>query len=76
MVDILSQEFDVNVSKAVAEATRATLTAGVCLFYRDSRIGIDIMEQPDGRRFEIRYIPNAPGETNHEVVRELSSRAA
>jgi hypothetical protein len=34
------------------------------------------MEQPDGRRFEIRYIPNAPGETNHEVVRELSSRAA
>jgi hypothetical protein len=26
------------------------------------------MEQPDGRRFEIRYIPGAPGDRNFEVV--------
>jgi hypothetical protein len=75
-VDILSREFEANLKKAVAKATQTTLDAGVCLFYRDSRTGMDVMEQPDGRRFEIRFIPNAPGDHNHEVVRELSRCAA
>jgi len=34
------------------------------------------MELPDGRRFEIRWIPGAPGGQNYEVVRELKTRAA
>jgi hypothetical protein len=34
------------------------------------------MEQPDGRRFEIRFIPGAPSGENYEIVRELSRRAA
>ena len=34
------------------------------------------MEQPDGRRFEIRFIPNAPGEQNYEMIREIAATAA
>jgi hypothetical protein len=34
------------------------------------------MEQPDGKRFEIRFRPGAPGEENYEIVRELPATAA
>jgi hypothetical protein len=52
------------------------MQAGVAIFYRDSASGINFMEQPDGRRFEIRYIPNSSGDGNQQIIRELSSRAA
>jgi hypothetical protein len=31
---------------------------------------------PDGRKFEIRFIPGAPHERNYEVLRELGKSAA
>jgi len=35
-----------------------------------------VMELPDGRRFEISWIPGAPSGSNYEIVRELKVRAA
>jgi hypothetical protein len=34
------------------------------------------MEQPDGRRFEIRWIPGACAGENYEILRELKRHAA
>jgi hypothetical protein len=34
------------------------------------------MEQPDGRRFEIEWIPGAPAAENFRILRELRARAA
>ncbi|HVV47516.1 MAG TPA: hypothetical protein VHC72_20035 [Bryobacteraceae bacterium] len=61
---------------AVAEARKDALAAGVSIFYRDSTTGLDVMEQPGGRKFEIRYIPGAPRDRNYEVLRELDRSAA
>ena len=52
-----------------------TLAAGLPVLYLNGD-GLDVMECPDGRRFEIRWIPGAPSGHNYEVVRELKSRAA
>ncbi|HUI78895.1 MAG TPA: hypothetical protein VLY24_13300 [Bryobacteraceae bacterium] len=52
------------------------LARGVSVFYRDHGTGIEIMQQPDGRRFEIRFIAGAPRGHNYEIVRELSASAA
>jgi hypothetical protein len=57
--------------EAVAAARRETLAAGVPVFYRDSATGLDVVERPDGRKFEIRYIPGAPRDRNFEIVREV-----
>ena len=64
------------VQAAIAKAVAETLAAGVPIFYRDSKTGIDIMQQPDGRRFEVRYIPGAPAEQHYEILRELDRAAA
>jgi hypothetical protein len=69
--DIFSDEFDAAVKAAIAEAREETLKAGVALFYRDDDTGLEVMEMPDGRMFEIRYLPGQPGDRNHEVLREL-----
>jgi hypothetical protein len=74
--DLFSEQFDRTVKSAVALARKETLAAGVPLFYRDSETGIDVMEQPDGRIFEIRFIPGAPRESHYQVLRELSRNAA
>lgn len=74
--DIFSDELEAAFKAGAAEAVRESHKAGLPVFYHDYRAGIDVMEQPDGRRFEIRYIPNAPGDQNHEVVRELTRTAA
>ena len=34
------------------------------------------MQYPDGRRFEIRWVPEAPSGENYEVIRELTAHAA
>ena len=33
--------------------------------------GLNVMEQPDGRKFEIRWIPGAPSGSNYEILCEL-----
>jgi hypothetical protein len=76
MVDILSDEFAAQAAAAGDRARLDALARGVPVFYEDPQSGLDIMEQPDGRRFEIRFIPNAPGEQNYEVIRELAATAA
>ena len=70
-----SGEFDEAVRAAGRRAFDATLAAGLPVFYLD-RAGLNVMEQPDGRKFEIRWIPGAPSGSNFEVVRELKPRAA
>lgn len=61
---------------ATAQAGKDLLAAGIPIFYRDSEAGLNVMEQPGGRKFEIRYVAGAPRERNYEVVRELDRSAA
>ena len=75
-MDILSEEFTRKVIEACDQARRETLAAGVPVFYRDEDTGLDVMEQNDGRRFEIRYIPGAPRDRHYEIVREIVVPAA
>ena len=72
-MDIFSKEFDDAVKAAVNAACEENLRAGIPLFYREG--GLDIKEMPNGRKLEIRFIPQAPGECNYEVVREVRSAA-
>jgi hypothetical protein len=74
--DIFDETFDLTVKAAVAQARKETLAAGVPLFYRDSATGRDVMERPDGRVYEIRFIPGASRENHYEVLRELGRSAA
>jgi hypothetical protein len=69
-----SAEFDEAVRAAGRRAFEATLAAGLPVFYLD-RDGLDVMQQPDGRRFEIRWIPGAPSGSNYEVICELKPPA-
>jgi len=71
--DFASSEFDEAVRAAGRRAFDATLAAGFPVFYRD-REGLNAMEHPDGRRFEIRWIPGAPSGSNYEILRELAPR--
>jgi len=75
-LDIFSEEFTRQAEAAWDRAIKETLAKGIPVFYREHRTGLEIMEQPDGRRFEIRYIPGAPRDSNYEIVRELPARAA
>jgi hypothetical protein len=73
---LFGDDFTAAVVSAGASARLETLKAGVPVFYLDAKENINIMEQPDGRRFEIRFIPGAPRERNYEVLRELGKSAA
>ena len=73
--DFGSVEFDEAVRAAGHQAFLETLAAGLPVFYRDAE-GLNVMECPDGRKFEIRWIPGAPSGENYEVVRELTAHAA
>jgi hypothetical protein len=73
--DILGDDFTALVKAAGARAREETLRAGVPVFYRDPESGLEVMEQPDGRRFEIRFLFGAPRERNFEVLRELGRTA-
>lgn len=73
--DFASKEFDDAVRAAGRRAFEETLAAGLSVFYLDDE-GLDVMEQPDGRRFEIRWIPGAPSGENYEILREVKQRAA
>lgn len=73
--DFGSDEFDKAMYAAGRRAFEETLAAGLSVFYRDNE-GLSVIEQPDGRRFEIRWIPGAPSGQNYEIIRELKARAA
>jgi hypothetical protein len=70
-----SREFDEAVRAAGRRAFYATLAAGLPVFYLE-REGLDVMQQPNGQKFEIRWIPGAPSGSNYEVLRELKPPAA
>jgi hypothetical protein len=74
--DFSSAEFDEAVKAAGAWARQETLEAGIAVFYLDSASGREIMELPDSRKFEIRYIPGAPRDQNYEVLSELGDAPA
>ena len=69
-----ADEMTAIVVEACTRARIDTLQAGVPVFY--SHGDMDIMEHPNGDKFEIRYIPNAPGDCNYEVLRKLEQIAA
>jgi len=48
--------------------------AGAPVFYRDTQRDFDLMEQPNGRKYEIRFIPGTARERNYQVLRELGRR--
>lgn len=72
----LSEEFTSAIILAGARARLETLKAGVPVFYRDWNRSLDVMEQPDGRKFEVRFIAGAPRESNYRVIRPLDEPAA
>jgi hypothetical protein len=73
--DFGSDEFDRAVAAAGRAAFHETLDAGYPVFYSDAD-GLEVMELPDGRRFEIQWIPGAPSGSNYEIIRELKVRVA
>ena len=75
-LDILSPEFTREAEAAWDRARNQALVRGVSVFYRNDASGIEIMEQPDGRLFEIRFIPGSPRGQNFEIIRELARSAA
>jgi hypothetical protein len=74
--DSFGNEVTAAFQTAAAQARTDSLAAGVPIFYRDSATGLEVMEQPGGRKFEIRYIPGAPRDRNYEVLHELGRSAA
>jgi hypothetical protein len=73
--DFGSDEFDRAAYAAGRRAFEEALAAGVPVFYLDDE-GLHVKELPDGRRFEIRWIPGGPAGANYEIIRELKARAA
>lgn len=73
--DFASDEFNEAARNAGRRAFEEALAAGQSVFYLNDD-GLHVMEQPDGRRFEIRWIPGAPSGRNYEIIRELKARAA
>ncbi len=64
-------DFKVAVCAAGNQARLDTLAAGVSVFYLDGRRNIKVMEEPSGRKFEIRFVKNTLNDRNYEVAREL-----
>jgi hypothetical protein len=74
--NVLQDDFTIAVKAACVNAREETLKAAVPVFYRDEQQNADIMEQPGGRRFEIRFLPGAPRDRNYRVLRELNKTVA
>jgi len=73
---LFPKDFIEAIVSAGARARMQTLKAGVPVVYRDFHRNIDVMEQPNGRKYEIRFVAGAPRERNYQVVRELDETAA
>lgn len=67
---LLTDEFAEAAAAAGRKARRESLDAGHPVTFVDSK-GRDVQELPDGRRFEIRFVPGAPRDKHVEVLREL-----
>ena len=63
--DFFSQEFIAAVISAGVRDRLETLEAGVPVFYWDWKRDLDVMEQPDGSKFEVCFIAGAPREANY-----------
>ena len=74
--EFFDEEFTVAIISAGVRARLETLKAGVPVFYRDWKQNLDVMEQPDGRKFEVCFIAGAPREANYRVIRELEGATA
>jgi len=74
--EFFQEAFSAAVISAGARARLETLQAGVQVFYRDWNRNLDVMEQPDGRKFEVCFIAGAPRDSNYRVIRELDETAA
>ena len=74
--EFFQEAFSAAIISAGARARLETLKAGVPVFYWDWKQNLDVMEQPDGRKFEVCFIVGAPRETNYRVIRELEGAAA
>ena len=74
--EFFHEEFTAAIISAGARARLETLKAGVPVFYRDWKQNLDVMEQPDGRKFEVYFISGAPRESNYRVIRELDETVA
>jgi hypothetical protein len=75
-LDILSKEFAQAVIDAGIAARKESLALGLPVFYCDAQTDCDMMELPDGRRFQIRLIRGAPRGLNYEIIREVTADAA
>lgn len=73
---VLSEEFSRQAAEAGNQARLQLLKQGIPVFYQDEETGIEIMEQPDGRRFEIQYVSGAPRFQNYKIIRELLAFSA
>jgi hypothetical protein len=74
-LDFASSDFDRAAYNAGRSAFVEMLARNLPVFYVDAE-GLNVMELPDGRRLEIRWLPGAPPEANYEIVSELKARAA
>jgi hypothetical protein len=70
-----SDEFHKAAWEAGHRAYLETLAAGLPVTVLDGE-GRNVLEYPDGRKFEIRWIPGAPAGQNYEIIRELKDQAA
>jgi hypothetical protein len=71
-----SDGFSAAIIAAGSRARLETLKAGIPVFYWDWNQSLDVMEHPDGRKFEVRFIAGAPRESNYRVIRELDRTAS
>ena len=73
-LNIYSDEFAHAVAMAGLHARQEALAAGHEVVFRDES-GRYVREMPDGRLFEIRFLPGQPRESHIVVLRELSTPA-
>jgi hypothetical protein len=74
-LNLLSEEFSRAASAAWNRARQDALKNGQPVFFQGED-GRYILEQPDGKRYEIRFLPGVPRDANFEIVRELPATAA
>lgn len=70
------ERFKEEIRLAGGRARIETLRAGIPVFYRDIARNMEIMERPNGRKFEIRFLDTTSGDRNYEILRELDETAA
>jgi hypothetical protein len=74
-LDTTKDEFLGAAEAAWDRARQDALNQGHPVIFEDED-GRYVLEQPDGKRFEIRFISGAPRGQNYEIVRELPAAAA